>query len=345
MRKNYKKLLTGVLSLIMVLSLSACGSSSESGKTDTTSKGVSGKLMVYTSIYPDIIEVVKPALKKAFPDLEVEWFQGGTEKVVTKVTGEIEAKKIQADLVMVADPSYYLGLKEKNLLLKYLAPNAKDVISGKDEEGYWTSVRISNMIIAYNTDKVKEADAPKTYKELTEAKWKGKIAMPNPLLSGSAYVTAGALADKYGWEYFTNLKNNGLVVEEGNSAVQNKLITGEYEACIILEENILKLADKGEPVKVVYPEDGVISIPSPIAIMKDGPNNEAAKAVENWWLSKEGQEAIVKAWMHSVRSDVEPPKGAPSLKTFIDKAMKTDWDKLNKNNEQIKEKFRSTVME
>ena len=66
---------------------------------------ISGKLMIYTSIYPDIIEGVKPAIKKAFPDLEVQWFQAGTEKVITKLTGEIEAKKVQADLLMVADPS------------------------------------------------------------------------------------------------------------------------------------------------------------------------------------------------------------------------------------------------
>ena len=57
---------------------------------------ISGKLMIYTSIYPDIIEGVKPAIKKAFPDLDVQWFQAGTEKVITKLTGEIEAKKVQA---------------------------------------------------------------------------------------------------------------------------------------------------------------------------------------------------------------------------------------------------------
>lgn len=62
------------------------------------------------------------------------------------------------------------------------------------------------MIIAYNTAKVSAADAPKTWKDLLDPKWQGKIAMPNPLLSGTAYVAAGALSDKYGWEYFENLK-------------------------------------------------------------------------------------------------------------------------------------------
>ncbi len=339
-----------IVSLIVIAAMSlvlvaGCGGGDK--KTAETSKagGPKGTVMIYTSIYPDIIELIKPALKKQFPDLEVQWFQAGTEKVMAKVAGEIEAKKIQADLLMVADPSYYLTLKNQNLLLKYDSPNRKDVQINKDSEGYWTGVRISNMIIAYNTAKVNAADVPKTWKDLLDPKWKGKIAMPSPLLSGTAYVAAGELSDKYGWKYFEDLKANGMKVEEGNSAIQNKLVRGEYLAVMILEENILKIGAKGEPVKVVYPEDGTIVIPSPIAIFNTSKNQEAAKIVLDWFLSKEGQEVIVKGWMHSVRGDVAAPKGAPALKTFMDKAIKPNWEKLSKENEKVKETFRSKVLE
>lgn len=343
MNRKTMMMIALALAIVMTAMIAGCGGDKPADKPKA--QGPSGTIMIYTSIYPDIIEVVKPALAKAFPNLQIQWFQGGTEKVITKMAGEIEAKKIQADLLMVADPSYYITLKEKGLLLKYDAPNRKDVKMNKDTEGYWTGVRVSNMIIAYNTDKVKDADIPKTFKELTEPKWKGKIAMPSPLLSGTAFVAAGALSDKYGWDYFTALKNNGLKIEEGNSALQNKLLTGEYLAALILEENILKIAAKGEPVKVVYPEDGTIVVPSPIAILNTSNNQEAAKAVLNWWLSKEGQEAIVKGWMHSVRDDVNPPKGAPAFKTFGEKAMKTDWAKYSKEMEKIKETFRAKVLD
>jgi len=343
-----KKRLVGLLALSMVLIfvagiLGGCGGTKEADKPKADA--VKGKLMIYTSIYPDIIESVKPALKKAFPDIEIEWFQAGTEKVMAKVAGEIEAKKVSADLLMVADPSYYLTLQQQNLLLKYDSPNRKDVKMNKDQEGYWTGVRVSNMVIAYNTSKVNPEDVPKTFKDLLDPKWKGRIAMPSPLLSGSAFVFAGVLADTYGWEYFDKLKANGLKVEEGNSAIQNKLVRGEYYAVVILEENILKMADKGEPVKVVYPEDGTVVIPSPIAIFNTSKNQELAKKVLDWWLSKEGQEAIVKGWMHSVRDDVPAPKGAPALNTFSEKGNKPDWLKLSKESEKIKETFRSRVLE
>lgn len=335
------------VALLMAVFVAGCGGGTkpaEAPKTPATG-GAKGSLMIYTSIYPDIIEQIKPSLKKQFPDLEIQWFQAGTEKVMAKIAGEIEAKKVQADLILVADPSYYITLKDQNLLQKYESPQRKDVRLNKDTEGYWTGVRISNMIIAYNTAKVSEADAPKSFKDLLDPKWKGKIAMPSPLLSGTAYVTAGVLAEKYGWEYFEALKVNGLKVEEGNSAIQNKLVRGEYLAVIILEENILKIADKGEPVKVVYPADGTVIIPSPVAMFNNSKNQEAAKAVLDWFLSKEGQEVIVKGWMHSVRDDVAPPKGAPALKTFADQAFKPDWGKLAKENEKIKEMFRSKVLD
>ena len=170
--------------------------------------------------------------------------------------------------------------------------------------------------------------------------------MPNPMLSGTAYVAVGALADKYGWEYFDKLKANGLRVEEGNSAIQNKLLTGEYAAAMILEENILKLANtKKEPLKIVYPTDGVINVPSPIAIFKETKNPEGAKALVDWWLSKEGQEAVVKGWMHSVRGDVKAPTGAEETKKIVEGRIKVDWQKLANNNAQIKEEFRKRVMD
>lgn len=344
--KKAKWLVAAATVLAMAVAV-GCGGDKKAADTTKTVSKAKGEVMVYTSIYPDIIDnICKPNISKAFPEMKVSWFQGGTEKVVTKITGEIKADKVGADLLMVADPSYYLKLQDEKRLLNYVSPNLKDVVSAKDKDGAWSAVRISNMVIAYNTDKLKAEDAPKSWKDLTDPKWKGKIAMPSPLLSGTAYVAVGALADKYGWEYFDKLKANGIRVEQGNSAIQNKLLTGEYAAAMILEENILKLAaTKKEPLKVIYPSDGVIVIPSPIAIMSTTKNADGSKAVMDWWLSKEGQQAVVKGWMHSVRGDVEPPTGAPALKTFIEKSVKVDWKKLANENAKIKEEFRVRVME
>ena len=102
---------------------------------------------------------------------------------------------------------------------------------------------------------------------------------------------------------------------------------------------------KKEPLKIVYPTDGVINVPSPIAIFKETKNPEGAKALVDWWLSKEGQEAVVKGWMHSVRGDVKAPTGAEETKKIVEGRIKVDWQKLANNNAQIKEEFRKRVMD
>lgn len=343
--KKSKWMLGAAAILALSVALAGCGGGDK--KAEKKAGGTKGEIMVYTSIYPDIIDnMCKPNVAKAFPEMKVNWFQGGTEKVVTKITGEIKAKKIGADVLMVADPSYYLKLDDQKLLLPYKSKEEKNLINDKDAEGAWYAVRVCNMIIAYNADKLKAEDAPKNWTDLTDPKWKGKIAMPNPMLSGTAYVAVGALADKYGWEYFDKLKANGLRVEEGNSAIQNKLLTGEYAAAMILEENILKLANtKKEPLKVIYPKDGVVQVPSPIAIFNTTKNPEGAKALVDWWLSKEGQQAVVKGWMHSVRGDVKEPIGSVPTKGLTEGKIKVDWRKLADNNAKIKEEFRKRVMD
>lgn len=343
----YKRVLSLMLVLLLLFVITGCGGGDKKPAEPPKQAGPSGKLMIYTSMFPDIIEAVKPEMKKAFPNLDIQWFQAGSEQVMAKLAGEIEAKKIQADVLMVSDPGYYITLKEKGLLLKFDAPNRKFVGDKyKDAEGYWTAVRLSYMLMAYNTTKVKPEDAPKSFKDLTDPKWKGKISMANPLLSGSILTLSADLAERYGWDYFKALKTNDIKIEGGNTAVQNKLITGEYHVVMIGEENILKMADKGEPLKVAYPTDGAVILPSPIAIFTSTQNPEAAKAVTDWWLSKDGQQAIVtKGWMHSVRDDVPPPKGAPDKATITKNSPMLDWAKFAKEAEKVKEQFRQIVMD
>ena len=132
--KKAKWLCTAAAVLALSVAVAGCGGSDDKKAADSKG-GPKGDVMVYTSIYPDIIDnMCKPNVAKAFPDMKVNWFQGGTEKVITKITGEIKAKKIAADVLMVADPSYYLKLQEQGLLLPYKSKEDANVISEKDKE-------------------------------------------------------------------------------------------------------------------------------------------------------------------------------------------------------------------
>jgi len=123
---------------------------------------VKGKVMIYSSIYLHIIEQLKPVLKKTFPDVDVQWFYGGSEKVIAKLVAEFEQGSSMADLIMIADPAYYLTLKREGRLLQYKSPNAKYVLPAwLDKDGYFSGVRINVIGIAYNKNIVAAKDVPR----------------------------------------------------------------------------------------------------------------------------------------------------------------------------------------
>ena len=136
-----KKGLLLLIAVITVLGLSACG------KKDKE------KVMIYTSMYEDIIASIQPILDKEFPDIDVEFFYGGTGALQAKVAAEIDSGKLGCDMLMVAEPAYSLELKEAGYLEPYKSEHAKSLAFDYDEDGYWYPVRISNMILAYNPDK------------------------------------------------------------------------------------------------------------------------------------------------------------------------------------------------
>ena len=154
MKKKFFWLVLSLMALVLV----ACGGEKKEEATEATNPNseISGKIVIYTSMYEDIIDNVKEKLEKEFPNLEVEFFQGGTGTLQSKIIAELQANKLGCDMLMVAEPSYSLELKEKGILHAYLSKNAENLALDYDKEGYWYPVRLLNMVLAYNPDKYKK---------------------------------------------------------------------------------------------------------------------------------------------------------------------------------------------
>ena len=345
-----KKFFWLVLSL-MTLFLVACGGGEkkEEAADSNANTEITGKIVIYTSMYEDIIDNVSEKLKKEFPNLEVEFFQGGTGTLQSKIIAELQANKLGCDMLMVAEPSYSLELKEKGILHAYLSKNAGNLAIDYDKEGYWYPVRLLNMVLAYNPDKYKKEDLALTFEDFAKREdLAGKISIPDPLKSGTALAAVSALSDKYGEEYFKNLAKLKVVVESGSVAV-TKLETGEAAEIMILEESILKKRqEENSTLEVIYPEDGIISIPSTIMTVKEdmsaNKNIKAAEALTDWFLSPAGQEAIVEGWMHSVLKNPEKaPYDAKATDEILKSSMPINWEKTYKDREELRKMFEKFI--
>jgi len=348
-QKNVLRKFTAILiGIMMVLTLAGC--SNLAGQALAASNaGVSGKIVIYTSIYEDVIEMLEPVLKRVFPNVNVEFFYGGTGTLQAKIAAEVDTGKLGCDMFMVADPSYAMELKEAKLLHSYMSPEAVNLGFAYDPEGYWYPVRVSNMVLGYNPDRYSKNDIPNSmYDFAFDSSVKGAISKSNPLTSGTALAAIVALYDKYGIEYYQALGNQGVMVESGSVAL-TKLETGECKVIMVLEESILKKREEdGSKLEVIYPTDGTIVVPSPIMAVNDewsaNKNNAAAEAIIDWFLSTEGQSYILAGWMHSVRSDAtKAPYDAIPTADIRANHMPVDWIRAYQQREDFRTKFVESV--
>ena len=348
MRQFSKRAFCILLAGTMTVSLSACGgrdAGSASGGAGSGSAGsseVKGKVVIYTSMYEDIIDNMEVELEKVFPDLDVEFFQGGSGTIQSKIAAEMDSGKMGCDLLMVAEPSYALQLKEAGILHPHPFAEEDKLVFDYDPEGYWYPVRVCNMVLAYNPEKCAREDLPLSMKDFAEdASMKGRLSMSNPLTSGTAYCSMVGLLDKYGEDYFGALGKQNVAIESGSVAL-TKLETGECSEIMVLEESVLKKREEeNSALEVIYPEDGSIPVPSPIMIIDEkycaNSNIEAAEAVEDYFLSPEGQQLIVKGWMYGVRNDAEEyPYDAVPLSELMKNIIPVDWEKCYREREDIR---------
>ncbi len=353
-----KKTISLLLAVLLLLSL---GSTAFAVNED-----VEGELVIFTSMYKEVLPMIDEALKEEFPNLIPGnegsfFFQGGSNELITRIYGEMGENRdgaLSADIIMMAEPSFALELKDYGYLHSFTLEDAENKLRFPyDKEGFWYPVRVCNMVLAYNPNaeqywKDQGVNVPKSFKDFAEdPTLKGYISMGDPMKSGTSYAAIISLMDKYGEEYLDKLAANKVERASGSGAIAK--VQGENNvygtaALMILEESVFnyiqKEAAEGRDVtsvKVLYPEDGVILIPSPVMIVKENYskncNTEAAEAVAKWFLSPAGQKLILKANMHGVLKEVpEGPEGSLNTDELVKKDLGVDWEKAYKEREQIK---------
>jgi iron(III) transport system substrate-binding protein len=217
----------------------------------------------------------------------------------------------------------YERLKRAGKLMRYASPNALRTPRALiDPDGDYTAARVSTMVIAYRADAPAH---PETFRELGDPRWKGEVALGDPLTSGTAFTWALTLSRTEGEQFFAALRQNDAVVAGGNAAVQQKLESGERRVGVLLLENALSARAKGSPLRFAYPRDGAVIIPGPIAILGTTRHPVAAKALYDLLLSPEAQRIIVETGdMHGVDPRLPGPRGEDGLEQLL--ARSRSWD-------------------
>jgi iron(III) transport system substrate-binding protein len=297
------------------------------------------KLYVYTSMKESMIGDLKIGFIKKHPDIKVDFQSAGAGKLMAKIAAERESGKILADVLWTSEVPDFYQMKKQDLLQAYIPAESKLLLNPlPDYDGSFTAVRLGTLGIAYNTRLIKEA--PKTWSDVQKPAFKGAYGIANPALSGTAYMSVAVLSKAFGWGYFEALRANGAKMGKGSGQVVDDTASGDLLASLAVDYITLDKIDKGATLALVYPPE-MLLIPSPIAIIKNSPNTEAAKKFVDYVLSKEGQSVIANEGTLPVRADVKVPERfkLPLVEDAVKRAMKIDYQAIMAEKEATIKKF------
>ena len=254
-----------------------------------------GKVVWYASVDVKVAEEVKKLFKAQYPKIDVEVERTGSERVLQRITQEYGANIHNVDAVNSSDASHFLFWKQQKWLAKHSPPDvAKFPAPYKDADGYFATWRASLSCMAYNTNIVKEADAPKGYKDLLDPKWKGKLTKAHPGYSGTALTGTYALEKLLGWGYFEQLAKQGVQQLQSTTATPKSIASGERAVMVDGNEyNVFIEMKAKSPVKPIYAVEGTPFISSPTAIFDQAPHPNAARVFQNFIYTAKVQQMIV----------------------------------------------------
>jgi len=308
------------------------------------------KIVIYTSMYSEVIDAVKSDLNRKFPNYNIVFVQGGTGVIQARVNSEIASGRLGCDILMVAEPSYSLELKEKGLLHPFNYKELSALAFEYDPEGYWYPVRVSNMVLAFNSANNARSAVPNSFLTFAnDTRFRNAASMRNPLVSGTTMASLTALRDKYGYDYLESIGRQRVIIDYGTDQTLYRLEAGESRVAMILEESILKVRQEGNTrLEIIYPTDGTVVIPSNIMIVNNrwsaNRNIQQAEKVAEWFLGMEGQAAIVAGWMHSVRSDFpHPPNGSVPISEILNNSIPVVWENVFKDKQEIQTRFEEFI--
>ena len=299
-----------------------------------------GKVVWYTAVDVKVAEGVAKAFKAQYPKIEVDVERSGSERVLQRINQEYQSNIKNVDVVNSSDASHFLFWKQQGWLAKHTPPDAaKFAAQYRDPEGTYFTWRATLDCMAYNTNLVKEADAPKGYKDLLDPKWKGKLTKAHPGYSGTALTGTYALTKVLGWDYFEKLSKTGIQQLQSTTAPPKTIASGERAVMVDGNEyNIFIEMDAKSPVKPIYAREGTPFVSSPTAVFTDAPHPNAARLFQNFLYTARTQQLLVDVGgQRSVHPDVKEPANRTPLKDI--KVLPDDAQGMLPQIAEIKKKY------
>ena len=300
-----------------------------------------GRVVYYTSIDLPMAERIARAFETKYPGISVRVERTGAERVFQRIGQEYSSNIRAVDVVNSSDAAHFIVWKRQGILAPYVPEDVAKhyAAENRDAEGMHANFRAGFSVIGYNTNMVKREEAPKSFADLLDPKWMGKLIKAHPGYSGNVMTATFQITRDLGWEYLEKLAKQKVMQVQSSTDPPKKLALGERAVMVDGNEyNALQLKEKGDPIEIVYPSEGTPMAVGPNAVFKAAPNPNAARLFQSYCFTPECQQLIIDVGaLRSLHPQVKEKPGRTQLKDI--KMMKDDAAGVEKAATEIKTRY------
>ena len=299
----------------------------------------------YTAHYNSETAVaICQGFEKKYPGVKCNHIRTTAQVAYQRLAQDQKAGIAQCSVISSTDQSHYTKMKQDGWLLPYKPKNLSELVdafrSFNDPDGLFTATAAGLVLLTYNTSVVSPAEAPRKWTDLADPKWKNKVSIGHPGFSGYVGTWVVQMKKLYGWDYFKKLELNKPRIGRSINDTVTMLNAKESIVAAGPSATTLESRAKGNPVAVVYPEDGAVLMVSASGILKKAPAPNAGRLFIEYLLSREGNEVMVAQYQDPVNKSVKPMAGGKSIAEI--KTIRPTAVEIETGIPEVKELFRET---
>ena len=300
-----------------------------------------GKVVWYASVDLPVAEKVARGFEAKYPGISVRVERNGSERLFQRIEQELASGIHAGDIVNTSDGAHFVIWKRAGRLQPYLPLEAaqslpKDQV---DADGAFLSWRASLSVIAYNTTLVQAQEAPKSFADLLDPKWRGRIVKGHPGYSGTILTATFQISRELGWDYLERLARQNVLQVQSSTDPPKKLALGERAVMADGNEyNVFQMKESGQPLEVVYATGRLTHDHRAERDIQDGAKPECGSALPALFVRPETQQTICD--VGGLRSFYPTVRERPGRKPLREiKLMQDDPVAIADQSEDIKARY------
>ena len=303
-----------------------------------------GTVVFHTSIDVSLCQKMIEGFNAREPGIRVQLERTGAERILQRISQEYDSGIHAADVVENSDTGTFLEWSGRGWLSTFLPPNVlRDwPAEERDPGSHFASVRASLSVIAYNTRQVKPEDAPKSFADLLQPRWRMRMVKSHPSYSGATYTATVATVKALGWDYMEKLAKQRVLQVQSATEPPKKVAVGERPVAVDGAEYVyLAMIDEGAPMMTVYAPEGSPIYSGQACVMEKAAHPNAARVFMTYLFSRECQQIM--SDVGALRSFHPEVKEKPSRVPLSQiKLLRSTPAELAANAEEVKRRYSAT---